>query len=247
MKKSTSETGHAVNIANFKTLTDKCEAFGADYQPSNVRITLANMRNLWAACDATHTEFLVTKQGTKEPINERELLFEPLNKLVTRILRYLASTQASDNVKLDVKGLCDEIRGKNLTKTTTDSGDAEVDTISQSHQSYVQRTDRFKQLIALLKTIALYKPNEADLQLASLAALYEALKTANDGMGVVVAELQKALVERNNALYMGDDCLVETGKFCKEYVAGLYGPRSGLYRMVSGIAFRNLMPKGIVE
>lgn len=40
---STTETGHAKNIANLKTLNEIIGGFGADYAPSNPLIVLATM------------------------------------------------------------------------------------------------------------------------------------------------------------------------------------------------------------
>ncbi len=247
MKRSISETGHAVNIANFKLLADKCERFGAAYNPSNESVTVSNMLTLWTNSDAEHTTLIVTKASTKEPINQREILFEPLDELVTRVLRSLNSTKASIQVKADAKGIGDVIRGVDLTRPKpVDTGDGEVDTISRSHQSFVQRADRFKQLIELLKTVTDYKPNEPELKTGRLDLYYNQLKEANDNMGIIVSRLEKSLINRNTYLYRGEDCIIETAKRCKDYVCSLYGSTSAEFRMVSGISFRDMMPKRVV-
>ena len=44
---STSETGHAKNVANFQDLTSFCTGYGATYNPTNPRLTLAELENLY--------------------------------------------------------------------------------------------------------------------------------------------------------------------------------------------------------
>ncbi len=42
---STSETGHAKNVANFETLIAFCTSYGGQYQPVNTSITLTELSN----------------------------------------------------------------------------------------------------------------------------------------------------------------------------------------------------------
>lgn len=43
MSKSTSETGHAINVANFQQLVKACEALGTAYNPANPRLSTQNL------------------------------------------------------------------------------------------------------------------------------------------------------------------------------------------------------------
>src|SRR4051812_4125786 len=105
---STSETGHVINIANFKLMIDTVAAFGPDYTPSNSNLSVVSMTTKWTAADAAQTTMTTALQNSKTPINEREILFEPLNKLVTRTLNIFRSTPASSQIKKDAKGLGDK-------------------------------------------------------------------------------------------------------------------------------------------
>ncbi len=116
MSKSTSETGHAVNISNFKLLIDACTSFGADYQPSNEALLLPAMMEQWTAVGEANAALSKAEADMKEPINQREELFAPLGKLVTRVVNALNSTKASEGVKKDAKGIADRIRGMNRSK-----------------------------------------------------------------------------------------------------------------------------------
>ena len=48
------ETGHAINISNFKLMIDYCESFADKYKPSREAITVDQMRILWQTADTAH-------------------------------------------------------------------------------------------------------------------------------------------------------------------------------------------------
>ena len=234
---SNSETGHAVNIANFKLLIDRCTAFGVKYNPSNTSLTIANMTTQWTTATTSNSTLNTTIAAAKEPINQREILFEPLNKLVTRVVNMLNSTKASANVKEDAKGIADKIRGFGTSKKSSKSVKEDGEFTSISQQSYVQKADHLEQLIELLKTITDYTPNETELQTTNLDALLADLKTANNGIGGLLAAAMTARNTRNNTLYAEDSGIVDVSLNCKDYVKGLFGSRSAEYGMVKGIKF----------
>ena len=158
------ETGHAINISNFKTLIDYCSSFSDKYKPSREALTVDQMTALWQTADTAHQALTAAIQNSKEPINQREILFEPVDKLVTRSLNYFQSTEANDQIKQDAKGLADRYRGFNVRVKKLPDGTPDPNDVSKSHQSFVQKADTFKQLVDLYTTQPLYAPNEADLK-----------------------------------------------------------------------------------
>lgn len=241
MAKSTSETGNAVNLNNFKSLTDVCVSFGADYDPSNKNLATPNLLERWQADTQKEKNYQKLVQGTRQPVAERQEVFAPLDGLVTRVLGELDSTQASDHMKALARSLGKDIRGTNTNNNgKADSGDAELDRVSQSHQSYVNKAKNFYSLIELLNTIPEYKPNKEDLTTASLLALSQTLDAENDGMEGKLTDAKKAGIEVKTALYAPNTGLVDTALACKSYVKGLYGAKDAKFKMVNGIKFKNL-------
>jgi hypothetical protein len=173
---SKSETGHAVNLANFKLLIDRCTAFGAKYAPSNPDISIANMNSLWNLAYTAQTTIRQTEQGAKQPVNAREILFDPLSGRVTQVINLLKSTKASTQVKEDAKSIADIIRGFNARKPKQTEGETNVEAISKSQQGFVQRAEQFSTLIELLKTIPEYTPSEGSLSIPELENYYSQLK-----------------------------------------------------------------------
>lgn len=233
-----SETGHAINISNFKLVIDKCAAYGATYNPSNTDLTIVNMTTLWTAADTAHQTLTSAVQNSKGQINEREILFKPLDKLVTRTLNYFESTKASAEIKRDAKGLADRFRGFGVKVEKLEDGSPDPADVSTSHRSYVQKADTFKQLVDLYDSDANYAPNETELTIASLTTLWNNMKSLNDNIGTVIAPVETARIARNEALYAEETGIVDVAMACKDYVQGLFGATSPEAKMVRGIKFR---------
>lgn len=86
---STSETGHPINIANFEDIISFCTGYGAPYNPVQNAIKLPALNTLLTnAQSALNT---VNDQLAKFIVatNERQLVFEPINKLTTRLIAAL--------------------------------------------------------------------------------------------------------------------------------------------------------------
>jgi hypothetical protein len=230
------ETGHGVNISNFKLLIDKC-AVVPNYNPSNPDITIPNMTMRWQTGDTAHQTLITAVAQSKDPINQRELLFKPHDKLVTRTLNYFESTKTNKSVKKDAKGLADKIRGFKTKIPKLPDGTPDPAHVSQAHLSYVQRQLAFKQLIELYSADPLYAPNETELNLATLQMLHTAMKNANDNIGTIIAPVMSARVTRDNALYKADTGMIDIALACKDYIISLLGAKTPATKLFTSIKF----------
>jgi hypothetical protein len=79
-----SVTGHAVNVANFKTLTTTCTYFGGKYNPVNAAIKLPGLNAVIAAADAAMNDLKNALPAYEKAISLRATAFEPISALVTR-------------------------------------------------------------------------------------------------------------------------------------------------------------------
>ena len=234
---STSETGHVINIANFKKIIDNAAILGVTYNPSNINLTIAKMMLQWNSVNTLQSSFTLALQTSKNPINDRVILFKPINTLTTKIINLLNSTNAPDDVKTDAKGLADLIRGAGLLPKKLEDGTPNPDFISKSHQSFVQKQDAFKQLADLLGTIPQYTPNEVPLQVVTLKALATALKTSNDNISTIIAPVSSARIARDHALYDTQIGLVDNAQAAKKYVKAIFGTTSPEAQLINSLKF----------
>jgi ribosome-binding ATPase YchF (GTP1/OBG family) len=235
---SNQETGHAVNISNFKLVIDHATAQGLAYNPANTKIQVPNMTIKWNAAKTAHDTLTLAVQTAKVPINEREIMFKPLGKMTTRIVRLLKSTEASSEIKKDVKGLADKIRGFKVKVKTLPDGTPDPNDVSNSHLSFVQKADTFKQLADLLSAEPLYVTNIAELESSALQTLAADLKTLNDDIGTIIAPVNTQRIARNEELYDLTDGIVTRGEAAKDYVMGAAGYDSEIAKTFRRIKFR---------
>ncbi|MEI6062586.1 MAG: hypothetical protein WCR72_17925 [Bacteroidota bacterium] len=241
---STSETGHAKNEANFRSLTAFASSYGADYNPSNGYIQLPALQSLSQNAGNALLTVNSTLSDFKKAAGNRRTAFAPLNILSTRILNALMSSGADENLVANAKTLVHKIKGERITPRLTEEEKAalkaegkESNESSSSQLSFDNRLDNFDKLVKLLGTATEYKPNEPELQLTSLSALYTIMYNCNQAVIDITAVLSQARVSRNEIFYSPLTGLFEVATTAKKYVKSLYGAGSERYRQVAGIIF----------
>jgi len=169
---STSETGHAKNVANFEDLISFCTSYGTAYNPSKAAIQLPALNTLYSNAQNALAGLTNNKTVFDNATNARQAAFEPLKKLATKIVNALDATEATDTLVKDVKTMNNKIQGKRadgakLTKAdagkTADEPTEEPKTISVSQQSFDSLIENFAKLIELVSSEPSYTPNETEL------------------------------------------------------------------------------------
>lgn len=233
------ETGHAINLSNFMVLVSLITEYGETYNPVNENLTVANMTLKWTAVNDMQNAYLLAKDNTNLPIDERELKFEKLNKLARRTVSLYESTHAIKQAVADAKSFLKKITGSNVkVKKLEDGITPDPKYISNSHQSFVQKMANFAELINIYKNDTNYASNEDDLKITSLETVLSDLKTANDTVVSADVHATKLRNIRNHGLYDIDTGLVDIAQACKKYVKGLFGAGSPEAKAVAKIKFR---------
>lgn len=91
--KSTSETGHAKNIANLNLLICNITALGTIYKPSNSKIQLSNLQDIYsnALSQQENVNNLVAPYSLA--VDAREAIFKPLNRDLSKLRKAYKSTE----------------------------------------------------------------------------------------------------------------------------------------------------------
>jgi len=98
---STSETGHAKNVANFEDLISFCTGYGASYNPSKAAIKLPALTATFTDAKASLASINTLLPAYNVAIGHRESAFEPLSKLITRVVNASEATDITKQVKAD--------------------------------------------------------------------------------------------------------------------------------------------------
>jgi hypothetical protein len=235
-------SGHGSNVTNLQLLITDVTGYGNRFDPSNGNIKLA-------ALQATQTLGLnaVNAVEIAEPINtkakaERDNGFKVLSKLSTRINNAFIAAETDKTARAHVRSLVlliqsGRVNPKDPTPAPPEpvpvaleqAAAKKVATDNASHKmNFGNRLDSLFKLIQFLAIYPAYAPNEADLSITGLSALY------------YETPLKIARIARGNTLYTPVTGLVYVGQYTKSYIKSVFGAKSPQYLQVSKLKFRKL-------
>jgi hypothetical protein len=240
--KSTRETGHVKNVANFEDLISFCSGYGNRYNPSKNDITISALSHLFSEAQNKIAKVTTAKNDFDYFTGVRQTKFSPLKPLATRIINALDATDALDTVIKDAKTINRKLQGSRASaakpKATIENPEEKIPkTISTSQQSFERLIDSFNQLIDLVKAETNYNPNENELKVDNLIILHSDLKHANSNVIEKYTIYSNTRIERNETLYNANNGLKETAINVKKYIKSVFGANSPQYKQVSGIKF----------
>lgn len=241
---ATTETGHAKNVANFEDLISFCTGYGASYNPSKAAIKLPALNTLHTEAVSKLAAVNSAQTPWSNTISAREIVFEPLSKLITRIVNSLEASDVPKQVVDNAKTIARKIQGKRATpKNTTAPTDPALPVeensknISASQMGFDNRIENMDKLIQLLSAQTGYAPNETELTTAALTSMLTNMRTANTAAINAFTPLSNSRIERNNVLYQAETGLVDIAGDVKKYVKSVFGGTSPQYKQVSGLKF----------
>lgn len=232
---STSERGHAKNVAFFETLIAYCNGYGANYNPSNNRLLLSSLNDKLDTARVKVKAVKVTKQPFDSVVGARKLLFKPLKPYSTRVINALIAQGAPETVIKDARTIIRKLTGKRADNTVNDT--PEQNHVSVSQQSYDRLIDHFEELIVLAQTESSYDPNEVDLKITALQTFLDSITASNTQVKNAIVPYSSALIARDKELYETEMGMVDIALEVKKYVKSVFGAVSPEYRQISGIEF----------
>ena len=236
---STSEVGHAKNVANFQDLIEFVTGYGATYNPSKSSLKLAQLVALKATAETKLTDVISKNTNYNNKVNERMVAFSNLKSLSTRLVNALQTTDATTQTINDAKTFNRKMQGKkaSTSQTPTDPNAPAPKTISTSQQSYDQLIQHLAGLKSVLEEESSYTPNETDLQVATIDAKIADLTAKNTAVSTAYTNISNSRISRNETLYTSDNGIFETASEVKKYIKSVFGASSPQYNQVSGIKF----------
>lgn len=98
---STSETGHAKNVANLEDLISFCTGYNTAYNPSKNAIAITSLNTLHMDAQAAINGVTASKNSFDSVTGARQVAFAPLKALATRVINALEATDAPATVVKD--------------------------------------------------------------------------------------------------------------------------------------------------
>lgn len=242
---SVNESGHIINVSNLQDIISYCSSYGTSYKPTQSTIQLAALQQLYTDAKNAINELAAKQAAYKNAVNTRNITFEPLKKLSTRILNaYIACGTSEQNIA-NVRYYINKIRGVRKTKalSAADATTSSTETTSHSNsqKGFDNLVGHYTNLLALLSLDELYQPNEYELSIKGLQDLVVDLETKNNAVINTTTTLSNARIDRNDVLYDDEDGLVERVSHVKKYVKSVFGTSSSQFKQVNSIHFRSMI------
>ena len=241
---STSELGHNRNAINFDTLIINCTSFGTAYNPSKASLKITALQAQSTLAKNSITAINSLTPAYKNAVSARVSAFKTFDKLITRVNNALKASDTSQQVDESAQTIIRKLQGRRATpkkteeqkKVASEAG-VEIVEISTSQMSYDSRLDNLDKLIKLLASVPQYAPNEADLKVTALTALYNDLKAKNLAVINTEVPINNARIARNDIMYKENIGLVDIALDIKTYIKSVYGATSPQFKQISGLKF----------
>ena len=239
---STSEKGHAKNIANANLLNTYIVQLSAIYNPSNPKLLLSNLQNSYTN-SFSHQESVNTLVAPYSiAVDNRESVFAPQSKKITKLRKAYKATDGVTQAQLeDFMTIARKLKGiRKVNNAPTTDTTVEQTQHSTSQMSYDQRTNNYDLLISQLQNTPNYNPNEAEYQIATLQAEKAQMLQATQGVANTFVPLNNARSIRNNSMYLSEDNLVDTFNKAKDYLFTILDSNSVQYKAIAKIKFKKV-------
>lgn len=230
-KKSISEVGHARNAANFNALINILEAMGTAYAPTNPEIAIIKLRALQSGLDTANVNLSAAYPPYRDAVAAREITFQPLNKLATRVRNSYNAVQPDPIHRENLMALIRKFRGDSVKKTAS-SETQSAESISNAQLSYDNRTATLLDIASLLATHPEYNPTENELKHTTLLSLHDTLKTLTNHTSVTGAALITARKQRNDIMYNSTPNITAMVRLIKSYLRSVNGAEDYLSAIV---------------
>ena len=144
---STSEVGHAKNVANLQKLTEQVSVYTL-YNPPVASLSVPNLQTLYTTAVAKLSEVEEKRNANKNAIALRQNAFENLKPTATRIINLLDILGLPEGTLNQAKTLNRTIQGTNKKpKTTPPPPEGAGAGASTSRQSHTQQAENFAILL----------------------------------------------------------------------------------------------------
>lgn len=233
-----SETGHAKNVANLKTLNLYITALPG-YNPINPLAQLSNVKAMCAAADPAVLNVKSRLADYNQAVQTQQIAFKKLSPFVTKIVSAFKGAVPAAQQAAMAKELGRKIKGYKSAakKAVEDATEPAPPNRSNSQLSYDFRLDNFLGLIKVLE-FNNFRPNEVELQIKTAQALYDELLSLTEAVDPTIIALKDARIQRNVVLYSTGTTVVDVAQAIKAYIISVFGPRSPQIKFINTFKFK---------
>lgn len=239
---STSEKGHAKNIANANLLNTYVAQLGSTYNPTNSKLLLTNLKSIYETCSTNQEKVNALVAPYSIAVDNREIVFAPISKKITKLRKAYKATEGVTPAQLeDFMTIARKLKGaRKVNNTPSTDTSEEQKQYSTSQMSYDQRTNNYGLMISLLENTPNFNPNEPEFKVATLQTEKSKMLDTTNEVANTFVPLNEARNTRNNSMYLSNENLVDTFNKAKDYLLSILDSKSVQYKAISKIKFQKM-------
>jgi hypothetical protein len=213
IQRKNSERTEAKFYEDVDKLIAEAESAGAEYHPPNPSADVANLKAKRDASMASRTAKQTNDAAEETTRNQRENLFKPLEKDLTRLVAYAKSAGKAPNEIAALDAIARKIKGARAEAIEPSDGTRHI---SVSNRAYVSRTDNYADFIEQYDALELpatddfYKTSTHRSKLA-------AYQDANSAVITSEARSNASRAEYDQITYLNEDSLLNACVSSKNY------------------------------
>jgi hypothetical protein len=238
----------SAKINNFSGLIDVVKKFGATYNPSNPNLALANLENVLTEGRMAIKKVIDAEADYLNAATRRVNLFKDQNQMLSRILALLKSQGVDENLYQDLYQVVKQIKGYNKKPSSpaetvalapAETGESKPTKHQGAYLTLEKRTEDFLQFIDFLEMIPDYKPNNSELEIASLKTYQIDMEQINDEVAAFENTLTNERHKRNLLFFNEVNGIMVLGSQVKANIRGAFGRTSSEHLQVIPFKFIN--------
>lgn len=245
---STSDTGHAKNVANFEILISQCIGYGNTYNPPFDYLKIPQMQEILKKAEKSMQFVTYTRIIYDNTCDSLEIAFTNLKELCANIVNIIESANLEEQTIIEVKIINQLIQNENIWEKEINSNETTNDIITPlileqpqifvCQQHFNNLIKNFYQLILKVNKEPLYVPCESVLNITEFNFKLENIKKINIAVIDAYFIYCNAKHERDIMLYQPDSGLVDIALNIKMYVNKLFKDNSLQFKQIKELEFK---------
>jgi rRNA maturation endonuclease Nob1 len=244
--KTSKETGHSNQVANFSTLISLVKQSEKVYNPSHAKLKVDEMEKLRDEATAILEDFVDKQAHHTMLVTAKTKAFDDLPKYITRIYRSVEICDVNESVLKDVKGIVKQFRHKAPAKAKTAAAGSDTSSTEETKSDGrgKKALNAHNQLESLLKLTELigeieqYESNDEDLKLDGIKSYYQDLKKLNAELESSKIEIESIRMKRDYLLFTDPYSMVNIAKKVKLYFKSIFKADSKELKQINNLKFR---------
>ena len=237
-------------MLDYECLMAKIVELDADYTPPIEMAELSNMQSNYASAKTLRSNWMASEADEETERNTREDLMKEILPIFGETITYGKSLMLDKNDLDALVSVNRVIQGRKAKAASAanvpdGNGTAPTHTRSNARTSYAARTGKAAEFVELVRSNPKFKATDDKFKIETFDTRIAKLQNANTSVIQKEAVRQNLRIMCDNALYLNDDSIVNSGNSAKNYIKSRFSTRHPIWNQIKNLRFQ--MPSRLLK